>query len=332
MKMRHGSVSPATSGDGWFGTSIKWLTTRGRLLVTRSAPAQAQGVPERALECLEKLDVGLAVWDEQGRRSVWNPANDRLNSAEITNNVLLQQGKAGVRRLQELEGDRWVLVYQARSAAGYGAMARVEVTDLVRRTKDLEDRVRMLARDSETDALTGLANRRHFDAVLSLEWNRAARTQSPLSLLMVDIDHFKKYNDHYGHLAGDHCLQRIASTLQGCARRAGDFVARFGGEEFVLLLPGVDIDEACDTAQQCLEHMRAAALPHAASPVAAYVTLSVGVASRMPDGTASATALINAADAAMYRAKSGGRARYEVASQQDWEIDDATPRTQPAAL
>lgn len=332
MKNRYTSGSPATNGDGWLGASVKWLTSRGKLLVAQSARPQAQRVPECALECLEGLDVGLAVWNEQGQRVFWNPTNDRLKYAEAPNRELLQQGKAIAPQLQELAGGRWALVYQTRSAAGYRATARVEVTDLVRRKNDLEDRVQLLARESETDALTGLANRRHFDAFLSREWNRAARTQSPLSLLMVDIDHFKKYNDHYGHLAGDHCLQHIATTLQGCARRAADFAARFGGEEFVLLLPGVDIGEACDAAQQCLEHMRDAALPHAASPVAAFVTLSIGVASRMPDGTASATALINAADAAMYRAKSDGRARYEVASQQDWDIDDATPRTQPAAL
>lgn len=335
MRNRLASGSPVNSGDGWLGASIKWLASRGRLLVPDWAFQRAQPAPavqDRALECLEALDVGLAVWDENGRRLVWSPSNDQLKSVEAPNREALQRARVGAPHLQELAGDRWLLVYEARSAVGYRAMARVEVTNMVRRTNDLEDRVQCLAKDSATDALTGIANRRQFDAVLLAEWNRAARTQSPLSLLMVDIDHFKKYNDHYGHLTGDHCLQRVATTLMGCARRAGDFVARFGGEEFVLLLPGVDMDEACDTAQQCLQRMREVALPHAASPVAAFVTLSIGVASRMPDGTASAAALINAADAAMYRAKSGGRARYEVASQQDWDIDDETPRTQPAAL
>jgi len=285
-----------------------------------------------ALECLEALDVGLAVWDAQGQRLVWNPTNDRLQGLEGPADAWSGHSIAQAPHLQGMAGNRWALVYEARSAAGYTAMARVDVTDLVRRTQDLEDRVHQLARDSATDALTGLANRRHFDAVLSVEWNRAARTQSPLSLLMVDIDHFKKFNDYYGHLKGDRCLQRVAATLLGCARRAGDFVARFGGEEFVLLLPGVGPEEACETAQQCIEHMREVSLPHAASPVAPFVTLSIGVASLAPDSSSTATSLINAADAAMYRAKSGGRARYEVAGLCDWEIDDETPRTQPGAL
>jgi len=332
MRNRHASVPRTIADDGWFGASIKWLTSRGRLLVPWLAHQPAQLAQKHALECIEALDVGLAVWDEHGQRLVWNRAHDRLQGQEVPPDELTRQGGADAPPLQGLAGNRWALVYEARSAAGYTAMARVDVTDLVRRTQDLEDRVHRLARDSATDALTGLANRRHFDAVLVVEWNRAARTQVPLSLLMVDIDHFKEYNDHYGHLTGDRCLQQVAQALHGCARRAGDFVARFGGEEFVLLLPGVAIDEACETAQQCLERMREMLLPHAASSVAAFVTVSIGLASLVPDASSSAASLINAADAAMYRAKSGGRARYEVAGQWDWDIDDETPRTQPAEL
>lgn len=332
MRNRRALVPRSVASDGWFGASIKWLTSRGRLLVPWLAPQPAQLAQQHALECIEALDVGLAVWDAQGQRQVWNRTNERLQGLMVPADELSRQGTAQASPLQGIVGNRWVLVYEARSAAGYTAMARVDVTDLVRRTQDLEERVHRLARDSATDALTGLANRRHFDAVLAVEWNRAARTQVPLSLLMVDIDHFKKYNDHYGHLTGDRCLQQVAQALHGCARRAGDFAARFGGEEFVLLLPGVAMDEACETAQQCLERMREMLLPHAASPVAAFVTVSIGLASLVPDANASAASLINAADAAMYRAKSGGRARYEVAGQWDWDIDDATPRTQPGDL
>lgn len=332
MRNRRALVPRSVASDGWFGASIKWLTSRGRLLVPWLAPQPAQLAQQHALECIEALDVGLAVWDAQGQRQVWNRTNERLQGLMVPADELSRQGTAQASPLQGIAGNRWVLVYEARSAAGYTAMARVDVTDLVRRTQDLEDRVHQLARDSATDALTGLANRRHFDAVLLVEWNRAARTQSPLSLLMVDIDHFKKFNDYYGHLKGDRCLQRVAATLLGCARRAGDFVARFGGEEFVLLLPGVGPEEACETAQQCIEHMREVSLPHAASPVGPFITLSIGVASLAPDSSSTATSLINAADAAMYRAKSGGRARYEVAGLCDWEIDDETPRTQPCAL
>lgn len=332
MKNRHASVPHTVLGDGWLGASIKWLTSRGRLLVPGLVPGQKQQAHQRALECIEALDVGLAVWDAQGQRLVWNRTNEQLQGLEVPPDELGRRGIAQAPPLQGMAGNRWALVYEARSAAGYTAMARVDVTNLVRRTQDLENRVHRLARDSATDALTGLANRRQFDAVLAVEWNRAARSQAPLSLLMIDIDHFKRYNDHYGHLTGDRCLQRVAATLKACARRAGDLVARFGGEEFVLLLPGVALDEACETAQQCLERMQELAVPHAASPVAGFVTLSIGVASHVPDANASAASLINAADVAMYRAKSGGRTRYEVACQWDWNINDETPRTQPADL
>ena len=329
MSNHHALVSRVINGDGWIGTSVNWLTSRGRLLVPGLAPPQVQ---RGVLECFEALDVGLAVWDEHGQQLMSNQANARLQDHQASSQGLAQKGNADGPHLRMLSGNRWVLTYQANSTDGCRSMARVDVTNLVRRVKELEDRVRSLALESATDALTGLANRRQFDAVLLVEWNRASRTQSPLSLLMVDIDHFKKYNDHYGHLTGDQCLRRVAATLLGCARRAGDFVARFGGEEFVLLLPGADLEEARDTAQQCLDRMRELALPHAASPVAAFVTLSIGVASRTPEATEGVVSLINAADAAMYRAKSDGRARYQAASQGDWDIDDETPRTQPAAL
>ncbi|MCF8155873.1 MAG: GGDEF domain-containing protein [Rhodoferax sp.] len=329
MSNHHALVPRVRNGEGWFGTSVNWLTSRGRLLVPGFAPQQVQ---QRVLECFEALDLGLAVWDEHGQQLMSNKANARLQDRVESSSELAQQGNPQGPYMRLLSGNRWVLTFQATSTAGYRSTARVDVTNLVRRVKELEDRVRSLALESATDALTGLANRRQFDAVLLAEWNRAARTQSPLSLLMVDIDHFKKYNDRYGHLTGDQCLRRVAATLLLCARRAGDFVARFGGEEFVLLLPGADLDEARDTAQQCLDRMREVALPHAASPVAAFVTLSIGVASRTPEATEGVVSLINAADAAMYRAKSDGRARYEAASQLDWDIDDETPRTQPAVL
>ena len=115
-------------------------------------------------------------------------------------------------------------------------------------------------------------------------------------------------------------------------RRAGESVARYGGEEFILLLPAADMAYACETAQKCLSLMQLEAIRHAGSPTASEVTLSIGVACLKPDATVNASALIDAADAAMYRAKSGGRARYEAATRIDWEIDQDTPRTQPAPL
>ncbi len=359
------SVSRTGPDGGLLGVSARWLASQGKLLASGFANTREQ---ERTLESLDALSVGLEVWDNQGRRLFSNRTNANLldggfpttdairlidvgqsdsgawrqlssepgphgNAGTVRRDLLLQSGAdAAPPHLQELPGNRWVSVYGACSATGYVAVARVDVTDIVRRGQELEDRVRQLMRESTTDGLTGLANRRHFDATLAIEWNRAARSQTAISLLMVDIDHFKKYNDHYGHQAGDRCLQQVALALESCVRRAGELVARYGGEEFVLLLPGSDVEEACETAQKCLDKMRDAALPHAASPDAQGVTLSIGVASIQPQPSSESVSMLNAADCAMYRAKTGGRARYAIASQDDWEMADDTPRTQPGPL
>ncbi len=189
-----------------------------------------------------------------------------------------------------------------------------------------------LARQSATDGLTGITNRRHFDEILGVEWLRAARSGSSLALLIVDIDHFKRFNDHYGHVAGDECLRRVAQLLQGCVRRAGEIVARYGGEEFVILLPGAGGAQAEDLAQRCLKAIAGVALPHVSSPTADHVTFSIGIAQAVPDATRDPTSLVNAADAAMYRAKMAGRARYVMASQADWDIDKDAPRSQAGDL
>ena len=134
-----------------------------------------------------------------------------------------------------------------------------------------------LRRLTNVDSLTGVANRRALDAALRLECARADRSKEPLAVLMCDVDHFKRYNDHYGHAAGDACLQRVATLLAAHARRPGDFVARYGGEEFTLVLPGCSRDEARGVGEAILAQMAAVRLPHAASPTADYVTLSIGV-------------------------------------------------------
>jgi len=189
-----------------------------------------------------------------------------------------------------------------------------------------------LARQSATDGLTGITNRRRFDEILGVEWLRAARASTSLGLLIVDIDYFKRFNDHYGHVAGDECLRRVARLLQTSVRRAGELVARYGGEEFVILLPGAGVSQAQELAQRCLEGIAAMALPHASSPTTDHVTFSIGIARVVPDSAQDPTSLVNAADAAMYRAKTAGRAQYAVAGLADWEIDKDAPRSQAADL
>jgi diguanylate cyclase (GGDEF)-like protein len=234
--------------------------------------------------------------------------------------------------LHHYAGDRWIHTYEVRTASGHTVVARAEVTDLVRKEQLLAQANENLSRQSTTDGLTGIANRRKFDQMLAIEWQRAARNGSSLSLLLADIDHFKRYNDHYGHVAGDECLRRVTHVLASCVRRAGELLARYGGEEFVLLLPGADLAHARDLAQRCLQAVHRENIPHGSSPTADHITISIGVAQLYPAGAKDPESLVNAADTAMYRAKMDGRARYEVAGQADWDIDKDAPRSHAGLL
>ncbi len=194
------------------------------------------------------------------------------------------------------------------------------------RMKALTDELRLMA---ATDGLTGVANRRTFDAALEREWRHALRAGCPLSLLMVDVDHFKAYNDHYGHQDGDDCLRLVAQEMSASLKRPSDLAARYGGEEFAVLLPGTDRTGARHVAHRLMALLRQRALPHAASNTARHVTVSIGIGSydevshvwRSPTGDSrfsslpcDATDLVRAADAALYAAKRAGRA-------QAWHVD-----------
>ena len=166
-----------------------------------------------------------------------------------------------------------------------------------------------LTRLSSTDVLTGLANRRVFKAALATEWARCRRQHAPIALLSFDIDHFKALNDTLGHAAGDLALQRVAAALQEGIRRAGDVLARVGGEEFVALLPQTNLAEAQTLAEELRKRVASAAISHPSSSVGGHVTVSIGVASVIPDETVEPDELFAAADEALYRAKAGGRNR-----------------------
>ena len=190
------------------------------------------------------------------------------------------------------------------------------------RLKTMSDELRSLA---SRDGLTGLANRRSFDDALLREWRRSLRSGEAISLLMVDVDHFKLFNDHYGHPAGDACLRRVAEALGTAAQRPADVVARYGGEEFVLLLPETPRSGAELVARSVIEAVHALAIPHAASKTADHVTLSIGIASHGERGTSTerpslrprspaeeafgAEELVRVADRALYQAKQAGRAQ-----------------------
>lgn len=174
------------------------------------------------------------------------------------------------------------------------------------RTRDLEASNRKLEALIGSDGLTGIANRRRLDAAIADEWKRSTRAGQSLGLVICDIDFFKNYNDHYGHVQGDECLRAVAQLLDSHARRPGDLVARYGGEEFVVLLPHIDAAAALGIAQSICEAVARLAIPHASSPFH-VVTISAGVAALTPDPTHPAEVLVKTADEALYAAKKHGR-------------------------
>jgi diguanylate cyclase (GGDEF)-like protein len=177
------------------------------------------------------------------------------------------------------------------------------------RTAELEKINQELRNLVNLDGLTQLANRRRFDEYLSQEWYSKARDQQTLSLILCDIDAFKQYNDTYGHLPGDDCLVTIARAIQNTIKRPNDLAARFGGEEFAVILPNTPLEGAKIVANFIQKAIESLVLPHTASPVSSQVTVSMGVACMIPVHTLSPLALINAADKALYQAKTRGRNR-----------------------
>lgn len=195
-------------------------------------------------------------------------------------------------------------------------------TQIISNVRDITDRRaaedqvavlnQKLARQANTDGLTGLANRRRFDEALDQEWRRGAREETPLSLLMIDVDRFKLYNDRHGHQGGDACLRAVAAAMAQVARRPADLTARYGGEEFAILLPGVDAQGAAALARRVLAVVRATGIAHEDNTPAGVATVSIGVATAIPSMAMEApslAALVAGADAALYEAKRSGRNR-----------------------
>lgn len=176
----------------------------------------------------------------------------------------------------------------------------------LKRSKDL------LRQMSYIDGLTGIYNRRLFDQTIEREWRRAIRNSSEISLIMIDIDYFKKYNDTYGHIEGDNCLKKISKVLTTGVKRAGDFCARYGGEEFVILLPDTRLENAEDIAGKIRKNVEDLRIEHRDSEISDFVTISLGVASKIPEiNDADYSILIESADKALYFAKNNGRNRVE---------------------
>jgi diguanylate cyclase (GGDEF)-like protein/PAS domain S-box-containing protein len=173
---------------------------------------------------------------------------------------------------------------------------------LITLQKELEDL-------SFKDGLTGVANRRMFDSILEMEWANARRTSQPLSLILLDIDYFKQYNDHYGHLQGDECLRRVAQALLSASTRARDFLGRFGGEEFVMILPDTGAQAALSVAERCRSLVLDQGIAHDGAGVGRTLTISVGVATQAPEEGGNALDLVSRVDKRLYEAKLQGRNR-----------------------
>ena len=256
-------------------------------------------------------------------------SDDTTRAAWLAERLRRHRAPDGVPILQELRDNSWLRIDERRTRSGGFAGVRTDVTELVRTRQQLEAMNRdvessaaalraanaQLEELSATDALTGLANRRRFDARLSEEVQRAHRHGNALALLLVDIDHFKLYNDRLGHPQGDRALQAVAAVLMQQARRPGELVARYGGEEFALLLPHADAATTAAVVERCQRAMATLALPHEASPTAPHVTMSIGAARLDPLARESAEALLRRADMALYAAKAAGRARGVMATE-----------------
>jgi len=211
--------------------------------------------------------------------------------------------------------DRVELLARVRSALRLKhetSRRKARETELLEVTRQLQAANERLQNLSFLDGLTGIANRRHFDQVLLLESRRNTRAKTPLSLIILDIDYFKAFNDTYGHLRGDDCLKTVAATLRNTLRRAGDFPARYGGEEFGVILPNTDDLGAAMIAEELRASVERADIAHVNSLCADYVTVSVGVVTRFLEQAETPDDLILAADRALYRSKHEGRNRVSV--------------------
>ncbi|MEJ2591307.1 MAG: sensor domain-containing diguanylate cyclase [Candidatus Thiodiazotropha sp.] len=258
----------------------------------------------------------------------WKSAQDWIDrihpeDREATANLCISQSEHGLdheadyRALTAEGGYVWVRdVVHVHRENGITTSLVGFIFDISERKK-MEDVLLRLNKQLESlsfhDALTGLANRRMYDKTMEVEWARAQRKQEPVSLIVIDIDHFKQYNDLYGHTKGDECIAAVASALDGVASRPTDLLARYGGEEFVLMLPNTDREAALMLAERCRSTVEGKRIPHAASKVSDVVTISIGLSTVVPSETSDPSSIFDAADKMLYQAKQKGRNSIEYA-------------------
>ena len=296
--------------SGYAGSSDVLVTDRDEWVkVTRQDFAQVPGRIGIEILDLSLQDLADDVVAVTAFFHIHLPIPEQVLSREVARLVLIFRCESG----------DWKVAHSGISIP-YGKAGAGEVYPLTRleernreleqiveiRTRELAEANRQLEVLSNTDGLTHIGNRRFFDQQLLLEWNRAQRSANPLGLILLDIDNFKHFNDHYGHLAGDACLQALAKVLAQTGRRAGEQVARYGGEEFVVLLPNLDKAAAREFAECIQQALLSLAIPHAGAPLG-IVTVSLGVASLQASILHNPVELLQQADAALYRAKAEGR-------------------------
>jgi len=274
----------------------------------------------------------LLGWSQES----WKTAQDwidRIHPDErvTTANMCISQSEHGVdheadyRALTADGGYVWVrdVVHILRENGVTTALVGF-IFDISERKK-MEDVLLRLNKQLESlsfhDALTGVANRRMYDRTMAAEWGRALRQQTPISLILIDVDHFKQYNDHYGHVMGDECLVKVAEALSGVSGRSTDLLARYGGEEFVLMLPNTDREAALVLAERCRAAVAELRIPHAASDVCDVVTVSAGLSTMVPSESAEPASLFDTADKMLYLAKQKGRNCVEYAGPRKTSAD-----------
>ena len=228
----------------------------------------------------------------------------RLKSDEVTRNIPVIFVTAHTDSAQESHGlGLGAVDFIAKPVNPAVVRARVKTHLTLKFQSDLLRKLVFL------DGLSGVFNRRYFDQQFTMEWARAVRSSSPLSLIMVDVDCFKLFNDRYGHQGGDDCLRHIAAGLKGCLKRPADLIARYGGEEFACILPDTHFDDALVLASELEHRIRSLRIVHSDSVVAEVVTISVGLATRTVDSVGDASQLLGLSDTQLYLAKQSGRGR-----------------------
>lgn len=286
----------------------------GHSIVEAENGEQALAVYQQARPDLVMIDVSMPVMDGyEAARAI-----RRLNPDDWTPIIFLSSMEADqdLDRAIEAGGDDYlvkpvsfvVLNAKIRALSRLEAMRRKSLelsSQLAQANSELEKLSRM-------DGLTGINNRRAFDHCLQAEMPRAARTGEPLSLILIDIDYFKLFNDTYGHQGGDDCLRQVAEALNRVSQRPGDMAARYGGEEFAIVLPETSLEGTTAVAESAIRQIQALAIAHARSPIAPVITLSMGVVTLIVDQATTPEHIIGRADHALYEAKEQGRNRFVV--------------------